>query len=341
MIPRDLNIDFMRIVAAFAVVWLHVSAPVVAGNPDVQSYAWWIGNIADSFSRWCVPLFVMVSGALLLSRKPDLIPFKFYGRAFKRVLPPIMFWTFVYLFIQYYTNKIDAKAAVNMIISGHPYYHLWYLYMLLGLYLVTPFIRYIIAASTPQIVHSMVVVGFMWAAIQFIASKFGQPGSSTFLGMFPMYVGYFVAGYYLRIKPLKLSQKWLLIIAVFCGSMVSIGVGLLLPVLGSKSWETMYSYHNPLVIMMSLCIFQFLLNVKLPEDKKGMTLHVVHHLSPLVLGIYLIHPLWISIFKKVGINGSFITPLLGIPFISLLVFVLSSIPVVFLKRIPYLKYTVQ
>src|SRR5216117_2766854 len=67
MFTEDLLwIEQARGAAALAVVILHVSAGVVRGVSDVTSAAWWIGNIVDSAMRWCVPVFVMISGALLL-----------------------------------------------------------------------------------------------------------------------------------------------------------------------------------------------------------------------------------------------------------------------------------
>ena len=79
-------IDNVRILAVFFVIWLHVSGPVVVNQPDVASFNWWVGNVADAMSRWCVPLFVMASGALLLSKSLYLEPIVFYKRRFMRYL---------------------------------------------------------------------------------------------------------------------------------------------------------------------------------------------------------------------------------------------------------------
>ncbi|WP_175637699.1 acyltransferase family protein, partial [Dickeya dadantii] len=55
-----------RIVSTFAVIVLHVSAYTVA-LADLGTFSWWVGNLYDSLVRWCVPVFIMISGALLLS----------------------------------------------------------------------------------------------------------------------------------------------------------------------------------------------------------------------------------------------------------------------------------
>ena len=64
------QIDLMRVIAAFAVVWLHVSANVVIYRPSVESMSWWTGNVADALSRWCVPLFVMISSTAVAAGSP-------------------------------------------------------------------------------------------------------------------------------------------------------------------------------------------------------------------------------------------------------------------------------
>jgi surface polysaccharide O-acyltransferase-like enzyme len=69
---RNTNLDALRVVASFAVICLHVSASVVISKPDVHGIAWWTGNTVNAFSRWCIPVFVMISGALFFSNRTHL-----------------------------------------------------------------------------------------------------------------------------------------------------------------------------------------------------------------------------------------------------------------------------
>ena len=68
---RDVRLDLLRVIAILGVIWLHVSGEVVTASPNPGDEEWWVGNVADAFSRWCVPLFVMASGALLLPQRAD------------------------------------------------------------------------------------------------------------------------------------------------------------------------------------------------------------------------------------------------------------------------------
>ena len=78
-------LDNSRIIAIFSVVFLHTAASVVLGNSIGTEY-WWIANLYDSFVRWCVPVLVMISGALLLDpvKKEDLSTF--YRKRFSKIL---------------------------------------------------------------------------------------------------------------------------------------------------------------------------------------------------------------------------------------------------------------
>ena len=64
---RIYYLDVLRVVACMAVVMIHASAPYL--GKDIGSFNFWVGNVLDSLSRVAVPLFVMISGALMLDEK--------------------------------------------------------------------------------------------------------------------------------------------------------------------------------------------------------------------------------------------------------------------------------
>ena len=134
-----------RIVAIFSVVCLHIAAYAVL-NAELGTANWWSGNFYDAATRWCVPVFVMVSGALLLEPRPQEGMKLFYRKRASRVLLPLLFWTTFYLgwtaFKQHWwTPDADPYPYLERLLQGRPYFHLWFLYMIVFLYLFTPFLR--------------------------------------------------------------------------------------------------------------------------------------------------------------------------------------------------------
>ncbi|SEM32072.1 Surface polysaccharide O-acyltransferase, integral membrane enzyme [Syntrophus gentianae] len=336
---RDFRIDLLRVAGSFAVVVLHVSARVVITSPDVHSSAWWIGNLFDSLSRWSVPLFVMVSGALLLSRNVEEDIFSFYRRRATKLLPPLVFWTAFYLLIQHIGgHTLTPTAVVKSIIMGSPFSHLWYLYMISGLYLITPFLRHIVTASSTRELLIFITGTFTIAAIESSYSSFWGCLSTTFLSSFLPYVAYFVTGYYLYNLSDRTSRINDLLIAVFAGFLLASGTGGLFILMGPKSWDVMYSYLNPIVIVMSLCVFRFGLN---SQFLSSTTTKLLGPIAPITLGIYVIHPFFLIALGRFGLTPFLHHPIIGIPLISLTVFILSATSSRLLAAIPFLRAMVK
>ena len=313
MSQRNPNIDVMRVLAAFAVVWLHVSVRVIYSDPNVTSSGWWVGNIIDSFSRWSVPLFVMVSGALSLSAPSSSSPIKFWIKRGYRLIPAIIFWTLVFFaFRKFLEGPFGLKDAIKSLIEGNPYGHLWYLYMLIGLTFVTPFLQQLVGGLSQFSLLLLIVGSFTLASFE---ALFGGR-SVTFLPSFLPFIGYFLAGHYLTHHSSP-PKSWLMItIILICGFSIALGTGALLPLRDVQAYDLTYSYHNPLVVVMSLCVF-------LAVIKTRRTIGPFIRIAPLTLGVYVIHPLWLWALSELGMNGFFVHPIVGIPITAILVFSLS------------------
>ena len=139
MNKKSIWLDTVRVFATFAVILLHVSAPILYKYGEVPNTIWNIGNFYDSIVRSSVPLFFMISGALLL--RIDYSLFDFLKKRFVRIIPPFIFWSLVYIIVDtfilgdqaYSIFEIFKLIAVNLIIGSK--FHLWFIYTLLGIYL--------------------------------------------------------------------------------------------------------------------------------------------------------------------------------------------------------------
>src|SRR5690606_36349734 len=162
-------IDHAKIAAALAVVILHVAAGVLSWNA-VGTESWWCGNLYNALVRWCVPVFVMVSGALLLdSDKQEPIEV-FYKKRLARVLVPLLFWSLLFMSWTFAKGALRGEppplsGLLQSVLLGQPFYHLWYLYMIPGLYLLTPFLRKITATSSRRELTWLIAATFALSAI--------------------------------------------------------------------------------------------------------------------------------------------------------------------------------
>src|SRR5690606_32518787 len=112
---------------------------------------------------------------------------------------PLVFWTLFYLAWSALLTRLDrhpvpAGIWLTKLADGNPYYHLWYLYMVMGLYLFAPFVRDWYARTTTQ--RRLLSVGaiFCIAVLDTLYRYVADAPRGFFLTWFLPYLGYFLAG---------------------------------------------------------------------------------------------------------------------------------------------------
>ena len=223
---RFIYFDVLKIIATFAVVMLHVSAQhwfyVKLKTPEWRAF-----NLYDGSVRFPVPLFVMISGALFLSADRPIK--QIFGKYILRIVTAFLFWSVLYAAVSYFrgTPLIDA---IKEAIKGH--YHLWYLYMIAGLYLIVPLLRpivqnrklllyflilsFLVGIVVPQTVAILNVFRPNTAA--FMQSVWDQ----TYLYLPFGYSFYFVLGYWLDRIEITKSKVILAAAFVVVGTSVTV-----------------------------------------------------------------------------------------------------------------------
>jgi surface polysaccharide O-acyltransferase-like enzyme len=330
-------LDVARVVSIFAVVFVHVSASVVTER-DFGTADWWYGNVYDSLTRWCVPVFVMISGALLLGSDKNDSVLAFYRKRTQRILVPLIIWSLVFIFWEteratFSLDRVNVVAAMRSIASGKPHYHMWFLFMIVSLYLFTPFIRILVRNATRAELWLLVGLLFVVAASHEISGTFVSRGAGLFVVEFLSYLPYFLCGHLIASSKKKISSGALL--AVFGGSVLTTAIGCY--VLGSAHGLGhglyFYTYLSITVIPMSISLmwlFKVLSFDDIPRSR-------FRHLSELTLGVYLIHPLFLESFRVFVLKQEEYFPLLSVPIVSAIIFAVSMLSAFVFYRIPYLK----
>lgn len=140
---RNVALDLVRVIACLLVMVQHSSEFYYIGDQgalvldsSVYSIRW-----LNSLSRTCIPLFVMLSGYFLLPMKGGTGAF--FKKRFSRIIGPFLFWCVVFAFyFIFYRGDTMADFLTNVahipVNFGTEVGHLWYIYMLIGLYLLIP-----------------------------------------------------------------------------------------------------------------------------------------------------------------------------------------------------------
>jgi len=330
-------LDVARVVSIFAVVFLHVAASVVT-EQAFGTQAWWYGNVYDAMVRWCVPVFVMISGALLLRTDKAESVTVFYRKRAARVLIPLIVWTVIFLFWKgergmFSLANLSLTSVARSIASGKPHYHLWFLFMMSSLYLFTPFIRILVRNATRAELWLLVGLLFGIAALHEISGIFIDQGLSLFLYWFLSYLPYFLCGHLIATSERKFSRG--LLLTVFSASVVLTAAGCYF-LSGAKDLMHGLYFHQYLSITVIPMSVSLMWLFKLLSFD-GMSSRTFRHLSELTLGVYLIHPLFLESFRYFAFKQERYFPLISVPIVAATMFAVSLLAAFVLYRIPYLK----
>lgn len=326
-------LDNARILAILAVVLLHVAAGVVL-ETSIGSGNWWIGNFYDAFVRWCVPVFVMISGALLLSPEKQEDLATFYQKRVSRILIPILFWSVFFLFWGVLKGAHPSTSYVTKkLLAGQPHYHIWFLYMILSLYMFTPFFRKIIAGSSRRDIAILVLMTLSLAALHDIHNRITAGGPRLFVFWFLSYVPYFFLGHLIRTATWQPGKPVLLGVLVASGLSTAGGLYYLATLTDLQTGLYFYSYLSITVIPMSVSVMYLLKTWTTPLVSDRFT----QRTAALTLGVYLIHPVFLEIINHAGFRPGAYYPVLSVPLLAGLVFALSLCTAWIINRIPYLQ----
>ena len=206
---RNFAMDLLRVVACFLVIHQHCAEQfyAITGHVEVGDDTFFIG-INTSLGRICVPLFVMISGYFLLPVKMGLRDF--LKRRLSRILIPFVVWYLAYcIFFIFYSGDTVGQATANffsMLINFDDRLgHMWYIYMLVGLYLLAPIISPWLEKVGKRQMQFYLAIWLITTLIPYL-NRFVSPEvwgacfwnpSPTFY-YFTGFAGYFLLGYYVR-----------------------------------------------------------------------------------------------------------------------------------------------
>jgi len=316
------------------VVLLHVAAPGLYKFGEIPNSWWWICNITDSLVRSCVPLFVMLSGALILNKDYELK--EFLQKRFTRVLIPFVAWTFIYLlFNHYYLGRTYTLSHVIGYFLFKPVsYHLWFVFMIISLYLATPVLRRWLKSAPDKEIIFFLLICFIGALLNPFFKKWAGNSLGFHLQFFMGYTGYYVLGYYMANRDFNLNAlpATLMFITGFLGT--ALGTYWLTAKSG-KFDAFFFEYLTPNVLLMSVGLFQLF---KLQLNTKIFPSAFSSIINETSLGIYFIHVMFLVILNRKGINYSYYHPLVSIPFITISVALLSAGVIFLLQKLPKGKF---
>jgi surface polysaccharide O-acyltransferase-like enzyme len=220
---------------------------------------------------------------------------------------------------------------VGSVVYGLPYYHLWYLYMVVGLYLFVPFLAKIIRHSNQK--ELLILCGVLFAFSMLgnafinysVATKI--PAVFTFI----YYLPYFLAGYVISKIDYQPPAWALWVTFAVSGVLNSICYYL---TLGPDRASNEYFFNTLCItiVPMSISMMFLIRKIRIP----GLSQALGSKIAFFSLGIYLIHPFFLDILNYIGVTALVFTPVLAVPILASLTFVISLGVVAVAAKIPWL-----
>jgi surface polysaccharide O-acyltransferase-like enzyme len=289
------HFDLLRVVACLAVILLHLAATIVKDHEFIGTIHWHVSNAINAATTWCVPVFVMLSGALLLNPKKHQRFESFWAKRATRLLPALIAWSAIYFAWRayYWHESLSPLLIAHDIAVGQPYIHLYFLFLIAGLYLVTPFLAKAFSMFNRVQMRNLTLV------LAGLTLGDSLPGfaSSSFGNVFTMsvpYIAYYAAGWYCT--SLLLVRTKIFWWAITAGATVTtIFTALLVTSRGIDDRWAFYFYgsFSPTVMLMAVGVFMVILQTHMPSWLESFVLR----LAPLTLGVYVAHPIVVELLR--------------------------------------------
>ena len=253
-------LDFLKSIAIIGVVWIHTGSNM-AIDFDADSFNWWVNNIYASLARWSIPVFFMISGALLLSSTKEISIKDFYKTRVIKLLIPFLIWSLIYFVIQgfrgEYTEPLNLLTFIELFLSGNIFGRLWFFYYLLGLYMITPFIKTFVQNSTQENLKIYIIIWFLTTSAYGILNDFFNIELAINLTYIYGYIGFFILGYYLKKYDVSINKNLLYGLPIMSFVITFFGVF----IMSNSSGEInnyFYGYLTPNTILISVFLLLLL-----------------------------------------------------------------------------------
>lgn len=349
-VQRHLGFDLLRVVATYMVIQIHTGEFYYIGSGGTvlnTSNAYWVGWL-NSLFRVSVPLFVMISGFFLFPVNDEK---RFFQKRFSRVLVPFVVWCVLYAFYFYFQGTVTLNGALMNILKipinfGTEVGHLWFVYMLLGVYLFAPVISPWVQSASRRSLEVFLILWGLTLTIPYIHLYFPEIWGESYWNRTPMFyyfsgfIGYAVIAAYIKrflMRPAAMHSIVGVALIVIGYFITASGFLLRLPVVHPVSTlELTWGFETINVAMMATGVFLLFKNVQ-PTNGASAYWILIRDLSRRSYGMYLAHIMILNaafglIDKHLG------SAAIKLPAIALVTFVSTYILVRALSLLPKSKW---
>ena len=293
--PRKQFLDVLRVLATCAVVLMHVltGATDVTDASIVPEYRSLLLSVMDLVT-WCVPIFLLISGYLFLNPERTLTYPVMIKKYCRRIALAILLFGVPYaaseLVVAERTFRIRMiPEALKMTLMGHTWSHMWYLYLILFLYLITPLLKKVLRVLPVWGVVAMMAVIFLGSSVAPFLNKVLDVNSIPVLPDGGVYFLYYLCGYFFAVREVcvdKGRNVWL------TAAVADLALGMILSrTLAGFSIQMAYNY--PFTVLLAVLLFAAGWNGSIKKHRIPW-----QEAGALSFAVYLVHPVYVNLLYK-------------------------------------------
>lgn len=330
---KTINIKLLTLIATYLVTLLHTA--------DIPfhyfHYAWSVSVMYDTLGRIAFPLFLLIAGYISLNKNESLLS-TLKTRVLDLVIP-LVAWTIIYLIYDRTVNKNISPISVLDLLSTPAYPHLWFIYTMILLYLVTPLLNTFIQNGSQQRVNYTVAVWFAFASVYVLFDNTkanlleGLPvPKPSNIDLVVYLSGFYIIGGVARrfnINPKVTIAGIIFIISIILTAVMTYSLSLSV----NQPNAVFLFYSAPTMVVVSLACFFMLLNAPFRYSRRAIG--VIRQFSHLSLGIFFIHVIVLETLLRlfdVVFVGYIST--VTIPLIALASFLISAALIWTIRLVP-------
>ncbi len=343
---RVVYLDILKTIAIIGVLLIHITSRGFSSF-EFLNFDYLVSAFVNSTVRFSVPVFIMVSGTLFLNEKKEIPIRKMYSKYVLRIIIALIifacFYEFCDLLIGYFKTGVFEKALIEKGIENllylNTHFHLYYLYIIVIIYMLVPVMKVFLKSATRRDFEYLLGFLYLFAVIMpcfksFFHFEFIGSGMTAqyMINLTYGMLFYFLLGHYLNKYTLKRKTENAIIITGVISSVATF----LLTVFETKIYGQFNGiFIEAMTVNVSLIASGLFIFVKRISQyvKNGKIFVLFSNASFL---IYLIHDFYNIVLDKLGLNLTTYPAIISIPMLLVLVFGMSYITYLILRKIPFL-----
>lgn len=336
---RNTALDLIKAIAIFGVIIIHVSSRLLTSS-SVGSSAWTSGLLFGTILRSAVPLFLMVSGVLMLNPEKPLTIKKLYFKSIFRIIIAMLFWGFLYKLYHLWGNSQftfrNLLYSVKELVLFDQEFHFYYIHMILIVYIFLPLSRFFVEKADKKLTEYFIAVWFVFSIIYPAARAFSPISllsgitNQWAINLTYASIGYGIFGFYLYKYPLSLKKA---VIYFLCGLIFTLSLTYYLSAKAGYLNEIYLQGTTLGIFLMAMGIFSIAPYIKL----RGIFEKIVIYISKASFLIYLSHMFILYIAEKNSITAFSFNAYLSVPLISVTTLIICTGLYAVISKTPILK----